>query len=81
MGDWLRKVLGLIGSELWFPWQQIAPIGLYEGCSNMNVSSFITFVTFMLRQNGFYKVLYVIFKLAPDLKKNTVYLLSYSPLN
>ena len=49
----------------------------------MNASSFIAFVTFMLRQNGirFYKVLYVILKLAPDLKKNTVYLLSYSPLN
>ena len=27
-------------------------ICLYEGCSNMNVSSFITFVTYMLRQNG-----------------------------
>ena len=37
----------------------------------------------MLRQNGerFYKGLYVIFILAPDLKKNTVYLSSYSPLN
>ena len=49
----------------------------------MNASSFITFVTYMLRQNGirFYKGLYVTFKLAPDLKKNTVYLSSYSPLN
>ena len=47
----------------------------YEGCSNMNASSFITFFTYMLRQNGksFYKGLYVTFKLAPDLKKNTVY--------
>ena len=37
----------------------------------------------MLQQNGkrFYKGLYVAFKLAPDIKKNTVYLLSYSPLN
>ena len=37
----------------------------------------------MLRQNGkrFYKGLYVPFKLAPNLKKNTVYLLSYSPSN
>ena len=37
----------------------------------------------MLRQNGirFYKGLYVTFKLAPDLKKNTVYLSSYGPLN
>ena len=56
---------------------------VYEGCSNMNASSLITFVSYMLRQNGirFYKELYVTFKLAPDLKKNTVYLLSYSPLN
>ena len=37
----------------------------------------------MLRQNGkrFYKVLYVTFKLAPDLKKTTIYVSSYSPLN
>ena len=56
---------------------------LYEGCSNMNASSFITFVTYMLRQNGkrFYKGLYVTFKLAPDLKQNTVYLSSYCTLN
>ena len=49
----------------------------------MNASSFITLFTYMLRQNGkrLYKGLYVTFKLAPDLKKNTVYLLSYSPSN
>ena len=49
----------------------------------MNASGFITFFTFMLRQNGkqFYKGLYVTFKVAPDLKKNTVYLSSYIPLN
>ena len=37
----------------------------------------------MLQHNGkrFYKGLYVTFKLAPDLKKNTVYLSRYSPLN
>ena len=37
----------------------------------------------MLRQNvkRFYKEIYVTFKLAPDRKKNTVYLSSYSPLN
>ena len=37
----------------------------------------------MLRQNSkrFYKGLYVTFKLAPDLKNNTVYLSSYSPLD
>ena len=47
----------------------------------MNASSFIIFFTYMLRQNGkrFYKGLYVTFNLAPDLKKNTVYLLSYFP--
>ena len=49
----------------------------------MNASSFITFGTYILRQNGirFYKGLYVNLKLAPDLKKNTVYLSNYSPLN
>ena len=48
----------------------------------MNASSFITFFTYMLRQNGkrLDKGLYVTFKLAPDLKKTTVYLTSYSPL-
>ena len=52
-------------------------------CSNMNASSFIPFFTYMLRQNGkrLYKGLYVTFKLAPDLKKNTEYLSSYSHLN
>ena len=49
----------------------------------MNASSFIAFVTYMLRQNGIRlcKGLYVTFKLEPDLKKNTVYLSSYIPLN
>ena len=49
----------------------------------MNASSFIAFFTYMLQQNGkrFYKGLHVTFKLAPDLKKNTLNLLSYSPLN
>ena len=48
----------------------------------MNASSFITFVTYVLRQNDirFYKGLYVTFKRAPDLKQNTVYLSSYRPL-
>ena len=51
--------------------------------SNMNASRFITFFTYMLRQNGkrFYKGPYVTFKLAPDLKKNTVRLSRYSPSN
>ena len=49
----------------------------------MNASSFITFFTYMLQQNGkrFYKGLYVTLKLAQDLKKNTVYLSNYSRLN
>ena len=49
----------------------------------MNASSFITFFTYMLKQNGkrFYKGLYVTFKLAHDLKNNKVYLSSYNPLN
>ena len=56
---------------------------IYEGCSNMNASSFITFGTYMLQQNGirFYKGLYISSKLAPDLKKNIVHFSSYSPLN
>ena len=55
----------------------------YEGCSNMNASSFITFFIYMLQQNNkrLYRGLYVTFKLAPDLKKNIVYLSSYCPLN
>ena len=50
----------------------------------MNASSFITFFTYMVKQNGqpFYKGLYsVTFKLAPYLKTNTIYFSSYSPLN
>ena len=60
----------------------ICLIHTYEGCSNMNASDFITFFTYMLQQNGkhFYNGLYVTFKLAPDLKKYTVYLSSYSLL-
>ena len=55
----------------------------YEGCSNMNANSFITFRTYILRQNviRFYEGLYIIFKLAPDLKKSTIYVSSYSLLN
>ena len=49
----------------------------------MNASGFITFFTYMLRQNGkrFYKGLYVTFKMTPALKKNTIHLSSYIPLN
>ena len=46
----------------------------YEGCSNMNASSFITFFTYMLLQNGtpFWKELFVAFKMAPNI--NTHYI-------
>ena len=49
----------------------------------MNASGFITFFTYMPRQNGkrFYKGLYVTFKLAPDLKTNIVNLSSHSLWN
>ena len=49
----------------------------------MNASSFITLVTYTLRQFGkrFYKGIKVTFKLAPNLKKNTLYLSSFCPLN
>ena len=73
--------------SLWYQTRRKNPLVykelVYEGCSNMNASGFITFFTYMLRQNGkrFYKGLYVTFKLAPDLKTNTVYLSSYSPWN
>ena len=47
------------------------PTRLYEDCSNMNASSFMTLFIYKLRHNGkrFYEGLYVTFKLAPDLKK------------
>ena len=70
---------------MFVPLSRMQNVGLIltTGCSNMNASSFITFVTYMLRQNGicFYKGLYVTFKLAPDFKENTVCLSSYIPLN
>ena len=49
----------------------------------MNTSSFITFFTYVLQQNGirFYKGLCLTFKLAANLNNNAVYLSSYSPLN
>ena len=45
----------------------------------MYASSFITLLHIYAKR--FYEGLYVTFKLAPDIKKNTVYLLSYSPYN
>ena len=56
-------------------------IPLYEGCSNMNASSFITFFTYMLRQNviPFWKELFVAFKMVPNIKKHSLYFSSYRP--
>ena len=44
----------------------------YEGCSNMNASTFITFFTYMLRQNikHFWKELFVAFQMAPTIRKH-----------
>ena len=57
-------------------------IAVYEGCSNMNASSFITFFTYMLRQNiiPFWKELFVGFKMAPNIKTHSLYFSSYRPL-
>ena len=66
-----------------FYWLSDTPIRMeYEGCSNMNASSFITFFTYMLRQNviAFWKELFVVFKLAPNIKKHSLYFSSYRRL-
>ena len=51
----------------------------YEGCSNMDASSFITFFTYMLRQNviPFWKELFVAFKMAPNRKIQSLHFLGY----
>ena len=45
-------------------------VSWYEGSSIMNESSFITFLTYMLRQIviPFWKELFVAFKMAPNIK-------------
>ena len=56
------KGLNFFGSRLWcltvslslshwYPESGVVHDYKYEGCSNMNASSFITFFTYMLRQN------------------------------
>ena len=54
----------------------------YEGCSNINASSFITFFTYTLWQNviPFWKEIFVAFKMAPNIKKHSLYFSSYRPL-
>ena len=63
-----------------FKWQN--DFMQYEGCSKMNESSFINFLTYMLRQNGipFWKELFVAFKMAPNIKKHSIYFSSYRRL-
>ena len=54
-----------------------------EECSNMNASRFITFFTYMLRLNviPFWKELvFVVFKMAPNIKEHTLNFSSYRPL-
>ena len=48
----------------------------------MNASSFITFSTYMLRQNviPFWKELFVVFKIAPNIKKRSLYFSNYRRL-
>ena len=55
---------------------------VYEDCSNMNASSFITLFIYMLRQNviPFWKELFVVFKMAPNIKKHSLYFSSYRRL-
>ena len=55
---------------------------LYEGCSNMNASSFLTFFTYMLRLNviPYWKELFIAYKMAPNIKKNSLYFSSYRRL-
>ena len=50
--------------------QSVTVITFYEGCSNMNASSFITFITDMLRPKimPFWKELFVALKMAPNIK-------------
>ena len=62
--------------------QLIGTSSTYEGCSNMNASSFITFFTYMLRQHVIpsSKELFVAFKMAPNIKKRSLYFSSYRPL-
>ena len=47
----------------------------YEGCSNMNASSLITFFTYMLQQKVIpvWKELFVAFEMAPNIKKHSLY--------
>ena len=52
MGKRLHKILGQVGSELWFPWQQIAPIGLqWEKCCEHSSAYIFDRIFFILEGN------------------------------
>ena len=68
-------LLSVLDNEEW-------TVDAYEGCSNMNASSFTTFFTYMLRQNviPFWKELFVAFKMTPNTKKHSLYFSTYRRL-
>ena len=47
VGERLLKVLGKIGSKLWFPWQQTAPIDLQWGKRCLHLFSFFFYLIFL----------------------------------
>ena len=49
VGERLHKVLGQIGSKLWFPWQQKAPIDLKWGKWCLHLSSVVFDLTLLKR--------------------------------
>ena len=52
VGERLHKVLGQVGSELWFPWQQIAPIELqWEKCCEHSSAYILDRIFFILAGN------------------------------
>ena len=51
-GERLHKVLGQVGSELWFPWQHKAPIGLqWEKCCEHSSAYIFDRIFFILAGN------------------------------
>ena len=53
VGERLHKVLGQIGSKLWFPWQQKAPLLIYNGENDVSTFSrlFFNLILFILAGN------------------------------
>ena len=60
MGERLHKVLVQIGSELWFPWQQKAPIGLPVGFLLLRDSVLCTVCPYLCFISFLYLDLYVL---------------------